>query len=86
MKNSKDYVYKLPEDYFMEDDTRVKLDKLVADLGLTNKSAQEIIDLHVELTERYAARLHKYVQAILLRNSIIMVTLSAVVIALAFSL
>lgn len=59
LPHPRDYQYKLPEGYTMDITLREKLDKLVVDTGLTEAEAQKFIDLHVELTEDYAARLEE---------------------------
>lgn len=52
---AKYYTYKLPEDYTLKQETRLKLDALVNKTGLSNEDAQRFVDIHVELTEDYAS-------------------------------
>lgn len=48
-----EYIYKLPEDYTIKPKTRKWLDKYAAKHRLSNHDMQEIIDVHVELTEEF---------------------------------
>jgi hypothetical protein len=53
----KDYIYNLPKDYTLPDQFRAKIDEIVLQQGLSNKEAQAWVDLHVEITEDFVARL-----------------------------
>lgn len=55
--DAKDYKYNLPEDYELKPKHRAKIDALVEKAGMSNELAQEFIDLHVEITEEFAAEL-----------------------------
>lgn len=48
-----EYNYKLPEDYTIKPKTRKWLDKYATKHGLSNRDMQEIIDVHIELTEEF---------------------------------
>lgn len=49
--NASEYVYDLPLDYDLKPEHRSKLDAIVEKHKLTEADAQEIVDLHVEITE-----------------------------------
>jgi len=48
--------YKLPDDYEIKPELKAKLDKLFEFHHMSEDEAQAFIDLHVELTEDFAAR------------------------------
>ena len=76
------YVYKLPDDYTMKFQHRVKIDKLVKEQNLTNEEAQEWIDLHVELVEELFGEM----QGAMVRSVIFFSAVSVSVIALTIGL
>lgn len=45
------YVYNLPEDYTLKQRHRAQLDRICACHNINNEAAQEMIDLHVAITE-----------------------------------
>lgn len=53
-----DFTYNLPDDYEFKPEHRAKLDHWMEKVGVTdNALAQELIDIHVEITEAYSAEL-----------------------------
>lgn len=55
--NTKDYIYKLPEGYEFKPEHREKIDAVMEKLGADNETAQELINIHVEIVEDYTAEL-----------------------------
>lgn len=55
---SKDFTYALPDGYVFSDEHRAKIDKVMDELGADNETAQELINIHVELLEQYVTEFH----------------------------
>lgn len=59
MTDPKDFIYELPDGYEFKPEHREKIDAILAKLGVTdNALAQELINVHVEIVENYAAELN----------------------------
>lgn len=59
----KDFTYKLPEDYEFKPEHRAKIDAVMEKLGADNETAQELIDIHVEIVEDFATGLQAQLQS-----------------------
>lgn len=59
----KDFVYNLPEGYEFKPEHRAKIDAVMEKLGADNETAQELIDIHVEIVETYASELTGQLEA-----------------------
>jgi len=57
---AKDFVYKLPDDYEIKPEHRAKLDKVMDELKASNELAQQLLDIHVEIMESFAAELSAF--------------------------
>lgn len=56
------YIYRLPDDYEIRPEDRLKLDNFARKYGLSNEAMQEAVNLHVELTEDFVTRFTAYLK------------------------
>lgn len=56
---TENYTYILPGDYVLKDKHRRKLNIIANNSNMSNFQAQEVVDLHVEITEEFATEMIK---------------------------